>query len=95
MPPGRSAQIGVACRGVAVTYSRRDVFGRRRSTRILENVTFVAHPGRLTGILGPSGSGKTTITNLINDRVSAKVGTVTPLDTPRSGSCCWELVFLR
>jgi ABC-2 type transport system ATP-binding protein len=36
------------------------VFGRRRSIRAVNDLSFTVSPGRVTGFLGPNGSGKTT-----------------------------------
>jgi ATP-binding cassette subfamily B protein len=40
-------------------------FGYRRNEPILNGMSFVAEPGRLTALVGPSGGGKSTIFNLI------------------------------
>lgn len=44
----------------------RDVsFGYRSGTPVLQDLSLVAEPGRLTALVGPSGGGKTTIFSLI------------------------------
>jgi ABC-2 type transport system ATP-binding protein len=48
--PGQSLQIE----------SLTKVFGRRRSIRAVNDLSFTVSPGRVTGFLGPNGSGKTT-----------------------------------
>jgi ABC-2 type transport system ATP-binding protein len=49
------------------------VFGRRRRTTAVRDLTFTVEPGRVTGFLGPNGSGKTTTLRCL-------LGLVTPTE---------------
>ena len=46
------------------------------STKILENITFEARPGRILGILGENGCGKTTLLNCINRMLEPQGGCI-------------------
>ena len=43
----------------------------------VDNVSFVAHPGRVTGFLGPNGAGKSTTLRAIVGLTRASSGTAT------------------
>lgn len=49
-------------------------FGERE---VLNNISFTAHPGRVTGYLGPNGSGKTTTIRILLALTEATSGTAT------------------
>lgn len=44
--------------------------------RAVQNVSFVAQPGRILSIIGPNGAGKTTVFNLLTGFIPADSGTV-------------------
>ncbi|MFJ4029713.1 ATP-binding cassette domain-containing protein [Paenarthrobacter sp. NPDC089989] len=46
------------------------------SRRVLQNVTFTAEPGRVTGFVGPNGAGKSTVLKTIAGLVRPDVGSV-------------------
>ena len=56
---------------ISLTISRGEIsfkevsFSYDKQSKILDNISFVAHPGMMIAIVGASGVGKTTITNLI------------------------------
>ncbi len=58
---------------IAVTQVTRS-FGDRR---VLDDVTFTARPGRVTGYLGPNGSGKSTTIRILLGLAAADSGTAT------------------
>ncbi|WP_018155895.1 ABC transporter ATP-binding protein [Demetria terragena] len=47
------------------------------STRVLENVTFTAQPGRVTGFLGPNGAGKSTTMRIMVGLTRPTAGSAT------------------
>ncbi len=48
----------------------------------LDDVSFVARPGRVTGFLGPNGAGKTTAMRVVAGLTPASAGTATVLGRP-------------
>lgn len=58
---------------IAITQVTRS-FGDRR---VLDDVTFTAQPGRVTGYLGPNGSGKSTTIRILLGLAAADSGTAT------------------
>lgn len=52
-----------------------DVDGKPQRT-IVENLTGIARPSELIGLLGPSGGGKTVLMNIFSSRLSAPPGSV-------------------
>jgi len=67
-----------------------DVAGVRRSfgtVHAVQDVTFVAAPGRVTGLVGPNGSGKTTLMLMLAsllrpDAGEIRIGGVDPISEP-------------
>ncbi|MGE5337738.1 MAG: ATP-binding cassette domain-containing protein [Gemmatimonadota bacterium] len=63
--------------------------GRARTqVRAVDDVSFVAHDGRITALLGPNGAGKTTTLRILAtlmppDRGSARVGDIDVVADPR------------
>ncbi len=51
-------------------------FSYREGVRILDDVSFHAHPGEMIALIGPTGSGKSTITNLIPRFYNATSGRI-------------------
>lgn len=54
----------------------------RGATTALRGVSFVLHPGTLTGLLGPSGAGKTTLMRALVGVQIIRSGSVTVLGRP-------------
>lgn len=54
----------------------------RGPTRILDNLSFVITPGKLTGLIGPSGAGKTTLIRSIVGAQKITAGRLTVLGQP-------------
>jgi sodium transport system ATP-binding protein len=52
-------------------------FGRRREIRALDDVSFVAGDGAITGLLGPNGAGKTTLLRILATLVVPDTGSAT------------------
>src|SRR4051812_44092181 len=44
---------------------------------VVDNLTFIVHPGRVTGFLGPNGAGKSTTMKVLLDLAAADHGTAT------------------
>ncbi|MGB3429310.1 MAG: ATP-binding cassette domain-containing protein, partial [Burkholderiaceae bacterium] len=66
--------------GLAKQFEAR-VEGKRARVVAVEDISFVAHDGRITALLGPNGAGKTTtmrvVAGLVHaDRGHARVGGV-------------------
>lgn len=56
----------VEIRGLSKTFRVGSAsFGRARSFKAVDNVSFTIEPGRTTGLIGESGSGKTTVARMI------------------------------
>lgn len=66
----------------AATVEVRDLTVIRGTTRAVDAVTLLLHPGSVTGLLGPSGSGKTTLMRSIVGSQRATAGTVRVLGHP-------------
>lgn len=69
---------------------------RYGSAVAVDDVTFTARPGRVTGFLGPNGAGKSTTMRLMVGLTRPTTGTATvlgprftdrPTSAERSGSC--------
>lgn len=45
-------------------------------TKVIKNISFDAHPGRVTGLIGANGSGKTTTMRLISTILKPDSGTI-------------------
>jgi ABC-2 type transport system ATP-binding protein len=54
----------------------RNVTKRYSGIAALENVSFIAHPGEVTGYLGPNGSGKSTTVKIVTGLLAATEGHV-------------------
>ena len=52
-------------------------FGREREIEVLNDVSFKAENGQITGLLGPNGAGKTTILRLISTLIVPDSGSIT------------------
>ena len=52
-------------------------FGYRADTPVLQGMSFVAEPGRVTALVGPSGGGKSTVLSLILRFYRLDTGTIT------------------
>jgi ABC-2 type transport system ATP-binding protein len=61
-PAGPSSEAGVVCRGLTKDFGSR---------RVVDDVSFTAPPGKVTGFIGVNGAGKTTTLRMI-------LGLVTP-----------------
>ncbi len=66
LPPVRGAALVV--RGLGITFG---------GLRAVDDVGFVAEPGRITSVIGPNGAGKTTAINLIGGFYKPESGSVT------------------
>ena len=49
-------------------------FGEKR---VLDDISFQAAKGEITGLLGPSGAGKTTLVNLLTGQLKPDAGKIT------------------
>lgn len=50
--------------------------------RVLEDVGFLAQPGRVLGIIGPNGAGKTTLLNILSGVIPRDSGSIAIDETP-------------
>lgn len=69
-----SRQITSMNSSAAITVSHLEV--KYRNVKALEDVNFVAHPGKLTGIIGPNGAGKSTLIKAMLGLTPANSGIV-------------------
>lgn len=60
--------LAIEVQGLSKRFSDRDV---------LRDISFAAHPGRVTGYLGPNGSGKTTTIRILLALTAAATGSAT------------------
>jgi len=60
----------------------RNVSKRFSGSLVVDNVTFVARPGEVTGYLGPNGSGKSTTIKMIAGLISITGGDISFDDRP-------------
>eukprot|EP00826_Nyctotherus_ovalis_P024140 TRINITY_DN1869_c0_g1_i11.p1 TRINITY_DN1869_c0_g1~~TRINITY_DN1869_c0_g1_i11.p1 ORF type:complete len:272 (-),score=38.41 TRINITY_DN1869_c0_g1_i11:1259-2074(-) len=56
------------------TYLNVNMENGRPMRTIVENLTGIARPGEIIGLLGPSGSGKTVLLNIFSDRLHPPKG---------------------
>ncbi len=54
----------------------RHLVKRFSGTTVVDDVSFVVHPGEVVGYLGPNGSGKTTTGRILTGLIDASEGTV-------------------
>lgn len=73
-----SEDVQVEC--VHVDYEVR--IGRKRSKKLLEEITLSLKPGEFVGILGPSGAGKSTLLKVMNGYLAPSSGQVLFNETP-------------
>jgi sodium transport system ATP-binding protein len=52
-------------------------FGKRREVHAVNDVSFIAPDGEITGLLGPNGAGKTTLLRMLATLVAPDSGTAT------------------
>ena len=50
-------------------------FGKKREVHAVNDVTFIAPDGEITGLLGPNGAGKTTLLRMLSTLVTPDAGT--------------------
>jgi len=50
-------------------------FGKKRDVRAVDDVSFIAPDGEITGLLGPNGAGKTTLLRMLSTLVTPDAGT--------------------
>ncbi|OII70919.1 ABC-2 type transporter family protein [Cryptosporidium andersoni] len=55
-----------------ISYTIRNGIYVQKITHILNDINFVAEPGKVVAILGPSGSGKTSLLNILAGRIKSK-----------------------
>lgn len=56
------------------TYMNVNMENGKAMRTIVENLTGIARPGEIVGLLGPSGSGKTVLLNIFSDRLHPPKG---------------------
>jgi sodium transport system ATP-binding protein len=52
-------------------------FGKKREVHAVNEVSFIAPDGEITGLLGPNGAGKTTLLRMLSTLVTPDAGTAT------------------
>src|ERR1044071_519051 len=75
---------------ITVSHLTKTYGGSTRTCRAVDDVTFSAQPGRVTGFLGPNGAGKSTTMRIMVGLTPATSGTSTVLgrryaDLPNPG----------
>jgi len=55
------------------------------------DVSFVAHPGRITSLIGPNGAGKSTVLNLVGGFYRPDSGSVTLCGDELAGAPAWRV----
>ena len=55
-------------------------FGKKREVRAVDDVSFIAPDGEITGLLGPNGAGKTTLLRMLSTLVTPDEGTAKVAD---------------
>jgi branched-chain amino acid transport system ATP-binding protein len=55
------------------------------------NVSFIAHPGRITSLIGPNGAGKSTVLNMIGGFYKPDTGSVTRAGVELAGKPAWRI----
>ncbi|QNI37019.1 ABC transporter ATP-binding protein [Edaphobacter albus] len=60
----------------------RNITKRYSSLTVVDNVSFVARPGEITGYLGPNGSGKSTTMKMITSLIQPSSGEILFHDEP-------------
>ena len=63
----------IEVRSLAKSFDAK-IDGKRARVIAVEDVSFVAHDGRITAMLGPNGAGKTTTLRIIGTLVRADRG---------------------
>ena len=83
VPAGQRPLGRIDARGLTKMY---------RGVKVVDDVSFAAEPGRVTGLLGPNGAGKTTTLRMLLGLAEPTGGTATiggtpyaDLDEPRCG----------
>jgi ABC-type branched-subunit amino acid transport system ATPase component len=77
---GTSAELRVEGIGIA--------FG---GVKAATDVSFVAHPGRITSLIGPNGAGKSTVLNLVGGFYRPDSGSVTLCGDELAGAPAWRV----
>lgn len=65
---------------------------RYGDTLVLDDLSFVAHPGQVTALLGPNGAGKTTFIRTCTDIISPTAGSVQVFGRSPRQACAAGLV---
>ena len=73
----RGERTGGAHSGPGLTLAVEHLTKRYGDNTVVDDLSFIARPGRVTGFLGPNGSGKSTTMKIMLDLASAEDGTAT------------------